>query len=134
MTQPVLQYRIPLPFEAAEQSLREALQSQGFGILTEVDVAAIFKARLDIDTPPQKLLGACNPKLAHTSLTAEPLSGAFLPCGVALREGSSTAETLVAIQNPVLLASVFANPALEAPSQEATRLLTAALESVGTPA
>ncbi len=133
MTQPVLQYRIPLPFEAAERSLRQALQEEGFGILTEVDVAAVLKAKLDVDTPPQKLLGACNPKLAHSSLDIEPKVGAFLPCGVAIRQGTSEGETIAAMQNPELLAGLFANPALEAPSHEAAERLAKALQSVGTP-
>jgi len=128
---PVLQYRIAKPFAQAEAAVRDALKSQGFGILTEVDVAATFKEKLGIDTPPHLLLGACNPKLAHASLEAAPSVGAFLPCGVALRQGTSEAETIVAMQNPALLAETFGIPALEEPSREALTRLTAALASVG---
>ena len=130
---PVLQFRIDLPFAAAEEAVRAALAVEGFGILTEVNVAAVFKSRLGLDTPPQKLLGACNPDLAHASLEAEPSVGAFLPCGVALREGEAPGQTLVALQNPVLLAGMFSTPGLETPSLDATTRLTRALSSIGSP-
>jgi uncharacterized protein (DUF302 family) len=131
---PVIQFRIPLPFEAAERAVRDALQQQGFGILTEVDVTAVLRAKLGVETPPQKLLGACNPQIAHQSMTAEPTVAAFLPCGLALRQGASEDETLVFVQNPALLAEAFGVPALAEPSAEAARRLRTALESVGTPA
>lgn len=134
MTQPpVLQFRIPLPFAAAEQAVRAALQAEGFGILTEVDVVAVLRARLGIETKPKKLLGACNPQLAHTSLEAEPSVGAFLPCGVALREGASIEETIVDVQNPALLADVFGVEALAGPATEAGERLSRALATVGSP-
>lgn len=130
---PVLQFRVPLPFEKAEQAVREALQAQGFGILTEVDVQAVLKAKLGIETAPQKLLGACNPKLAHAALEAEPSVGAFLPCGVALRTGASSGDTIVALQNPGMLADVFGVAGLEAPAGEALERLRAALTTIGAP-
>lgn len=129
---PVLQFRITLPFEAAETAVREALQAHGFGILTEVDVTAVLRTKLGIETPPQKLLGACNPALAHASLEAEPSVGAFLPCGLALRAGDTGDETLVALQDPALIATMFPNPALAATAAEARRRLRDALASVGT--
>lgn len=130
---PVLQFRVELPIEQAERAVREALQTRGFGILTEVDVAATLRAKLGIETPPHKLLGACNPGLAHASLEAEPAVGAFLPCGVALRQGAAEDETIVAMQNPGMLATVFGSPALEAPADEALTLLREALLLVGEP-
>jgi uncharacterized protein (DUF302 family) len=129
----VLQFRVPMGFEAAEGAVREALQAQGFGILTEVDVQAVMKAKLGIDVARQKLLGACNPKLAHASLAAEPSVGAFLPCGVAVRAGASEGETIVDLQNPGMLAGAFAEPGLAAPAKEAQERLRAALMTIGTP-
>ena len=130
---PVLQFRIQMPVDEAECAVREALQERGFGILTEVDVAATLRTKLGIETPPHRLLGACNPRLAHTALEAEPSAGAFLPCGIALREGPSKGETIAALQNPGMLAETFASPGLAAPAEEALALLRAALESVGEP-
>ena len=129
---PVIEFRVPLAFEAAEAAVRTALQSQGFGILTEVDVAAVLRAKLGVETAPQKLLGACNPTLAHASLQAAPAVGAFLPCGVALRAGTSDGETIVAIQNPAMLGELFDVPALAGPADEAARRLGDALRSIGT--
>lgn len=131
---PVLQFRVPLPFDEAEGAVREALQGQGFGILTEVDVQAVLRAKLGIETAPQKLLGACNPRLAHASLEAEPSLGAFLPCGVALRRGASEDETIVALQNPGMLAPMFDSPALGGPAEEALARLRTAMETIGTAA
>ena len=134
MTSPVLQYRVQQPIAEAEASVREALQEEGFGILTEVDVTAVLRARLGIEVRPQKLLGACNPRIANASLEAEPDVGAFLPCGIALREGKDPSETVVTVQNPALLSEAFSSPGLSAPSEEARTRLEAALTRVGTPA
>ena len=129
--EPVISYRISSPIVDAERAVREALQREGFGILTEVDVAATLRAKLGIETRPHRLLGACNPKLAHASIEAEPAVGAFLPCGVALREGSGPGETIVTIQNPGMIAEAFDAPGLVAPAAAALAGLTAALDSVG---
>lgn len=131
--QPVLQFHVALPIEEAERTVREALQSRGFGILTEVDVRATLKTKLGIETPPHKLLGACNPRLAHAAIEAEPAVGAFLPCGVALRQGATEDETIVALQNPGMLADGFSAPRLAEPAGEALALLRQALLSVGEP-
>lgn len=127
-----LQFLIRLPFEAAEKAVREALQAQGFGVLTEVDAAAVLRAKLGVEIPPHKLLGACNPNLAHASIAAAPSIGAFLPCGVAIRAGASEDEVIVAIQNPALLAGLFDVPELAAPAEEARRRLVDALSGIET--
>jgi uncharacterized protein (DUF302 family) len=127
----VLTYLVAAPLPEAEALVRDALQQQGFGILTEVDVAATLRQKLGIETKPHRILGACNPKLAHASLEAEPNVGAFLPCGVALRQGASPSETIIAIQNPALMAQAFSAPALAALAAEALARLTAAMEAVG---
>jgi uncharacterized protein (DUF302 family) len=114
--------------------VRESLKARGFGILTEVDVTETLRQKLGIETKPYKILGACNPAIAHAAMQAEAKVGAFLPCGVALYEGDSPAETLACLQNPAIIADVFDDPALRSPADEALSKLDEALREVGTAA
>lgn len=132
--EPVKTYRFPGDLAAADAAVRAALQSQGFGILTEVDVTATLRNKLGIETQPYRILGACNPAIAHASMQAEPAVGAYLPCGVALREVEDGAATLIYLQNPRAVAPIFGVPGLEAPSLAAAEKLEAALGSIATAA
>ncbi|HEY3437280.1 MAG TPA: DUF302 domain-containing protein [Actinotalea sp.] len=109
-------------------AVKAALKEQGFGVLTEIDLAATLKEKLGADVAPQVILGACNPPLAHRSLQAEPSIGLLLPCNVVVRavEGG----TLVEAMDPQVMVQVTGNPALTAVADEAASRLRAALGSL----
>src|SRR5680860_946508 len=93
----------------AEREIRVALSEQGFGILTEIDVAATLDAKLGVTIAPYKILGACNPSLAHRALGIEPEIGLLLPCNVTLRETEGGTTRISAVDTIAML-SVSANP------------------------
>jgi len=95
--------------EAAEEKVREALAAEGFGVLTEIDVQKVMKAKLDIDRSGYKILGACNPNLAHEAIEAEPDIGLLLPCNVLLREEDG-GKVNVSFMDPVAVLGMVDNP------------------------
>ncbi len=120
------------PAPRRSQSQRAALAEQGFGILTEIDVAATLKAKLDVDVPPQVILGACNAPLARQGLQIEPDLGLLLPCNVVVRTDDS-GQTLVSSLNPEIMVSVPGRPELEPIAADAKTRLQNALAAVAGP-
>jgi len=87
-----------LDMAAAEAAVRAALVDQGFGVLTEIDIAAVLKTKIDVDRSPLKILGACNPHLAHRALSVDPSAALMLPCNVVLEIAGD--ETRVSAIDP----------------------------------
>ena len=117
---------VELSLEDAESAIREALAAQGFGVLTEIDVAATLKAKLDIVRPPLKILGACNPMLAHQALELDPSVSLLLPCNVVIEPVEN--GTRVAAVDPHELMS---DPRFAQLADDAAERLQAAINSLG---
>lgn len=125
MTVDAIETTIPLPMDEAEARLRPALADQGFGVLTEIDVAATLKAKLGVDRPPLKILGACNPTLSHTALEIDPSAALLMPCNVVL-EPADGGGTAVRAVDP---AAIMPDPRMADLAADATARLRAALDA-----
>ena len=117
------------PHDTVVSKVRAALADQGFGVLTEIDVQATMKAKLDADIAPQLILGACRPPLALAALQAEPSIGLLLPCNVVVRSLNQTTTAVEAV-DPQTMVSMTDNPALQGVADDAAQRLTAALDSL----
>jgi len=119
---------IDCPFAEAVTRVTAALAAQGFGVLTDIDIAATLKKKLGKDMPPYRILGACNPKMADRALALENKIGTMLPCNVILREiGPSRVE--VAAINPVASMAAIGNPQLTEVAQSVSKMLSDAVDS-----
>ena len=119
-------------FADAVTRTREALAGQGFGVLTEIDMKATLKAKLDQDMENYLILGACNPPLAHRAVDIDRQIGLLLPCNVVVRtDPDDDTRVLVEAMNPQLLVQVTGDPALQEVADEVTAKLRAAIQALG---
>lgn len=117
-------------FEEAMERVIRALEAEGFGVLTEIDVKATLKKKLDADHRRYTILGACNPRLAHRALGAEAHIGLLLPCNVVVQEREAQGSIDVSFADPRAMFELVESPALEAVAAEAERMLRAALDAL----
>ena len=115
-------------FDDIETRTRAALADNGFGVLTEIDVKATMKKKLDVDMTPYRILGACNPTMAHEAIGMEPRVGAMLPCNVILRQVDGGVE--VSAIDPVASMQAIENPALHAVAGQVRDLLAKAVAAI----
>jgi uncharacterized protein (DUF302 family) len=123
-----LRKRLDLPYAQAVKRVTAALKEQGFGVLTEINVQATLKQKLDADFRQYVILGACNPVLAHQALTTELDVGLLLPCNVIVYEDNG--GSVVSIGDPIAILGVANNADLEAIAQEARTRLQQALDNL----
>lgn len=120
--------KLDTSFDDAINRVTDALQKEGFGILTEIDVQATLKKKLDVEFRPYKILGACNPSFAHQALQEEEQIGAMLPCNVVVQDKEG--EVVVAAVDPIASMQAVENPRLVGIAQEVQARLKSVIESL----
>lgn len=120
---------VDLSFEDAIAKVTEELKKEGFGILTEIDMAGTLKKKLDVDLRPYKILGACNPPFAYKALQAESHIGIYLPCNVIVQDVGDGKTEVVAV-DPLVAMSQVENLALEPVAQEVQAKLQRVIENL----
>lgn len=119
---------LPCGFEEAVRRTTEALKQQGFGIITDIDVKQTLKTKIGVDFRNYRILGACNPKLAHEALQLEDKIGTMLPCNVVVQE-LGDGRTEIAAIDPVASMAAVDNPRLKVAAQHVQALLQKAIEA-----
>jgi uncharacterized protein (DUF302 family) len=120
---------VKLPYEQAVERIRDELSKEGFGVLTEIDVKATLKKKLDVDFRPYIILGACNPPIAHQALTAERDIGLLLPCNVIVYASDDPDTTMIAAIDPIEQLKVTGNTSIEPFADEVRAKLERALDA-----
>jgi uncharacterized protein (DUF302 family) len=115
--------------EEAVEKITQALKEEGFGILTEIDLKATFKKKLDVDFPNYKILGACNPNFAHKALQAENKIGTMLPCNVIVRENEDGSIEVAAV-DPMASMMAIKNESLGQIANEVREMLARAIDKL----
>ncbi|MFP5252831.1 MAG: DUF302 domain-containing protein [Actinomycetes bacterium] len=118
------------PYDETVAAVREALGDQGFGVLTEIDIKATLKKKLDVDVAPQIILGACRPQLAHQALEADPSIAALLPCNVVVRSQGEDSTVVEAVDPEQMLGISDKGAALGDVACDAKERLQKALDAV----
>ena len=121
---------VPLAYERAVERIREELQKEGFGVLTEIDVQATLKKKLDVDFRPYVILGACNPPIAHLALSTERDIGLLLPCNVIVYAGDEPGTSVVAAMDPVAALALSGRAEIVPLAEQVKAKLTRALEGL----
>ena len=121
---------VPIAYGEAVDRARAALAKEGFGILTEIDIAATLKKKLDVEFRPYVILGACNPPLAHRALMAEPDIGLLLPCNVVVYAADEPGKSVVAAMDPVEALALTGNDDIRPIAEEVKAKLRRVLEAV----
>jgi uncharacterized protein (DUF302 family) len=123
---------VNLPYERAVERTREALGAEGFGVLTEIDVRATFRKKLDADFRPYVILGACNPPMAYRALTAEQNIGLLLPCNVAVYASDEDGRSMAAAVDPEVSLGRVGNDELAPLAADVKARLRRVLDAVST--
>jgi len=124
-----IQIRLNTDFDTAIHRVTDALKVEGFGLLTEIDVKATLKKKIDVDFRPYKILGACNPPLAHKALTADAQVGLLLPCNVVVSQ-EDDGVIQVSIVDPISMLGVVNTPGVEPVAVEARARLERVAKSL----
>lgn len=121
--------QVDMAFEQAIDRVTEALKTEGFGVLSDIDVQATLKSKLGVEIRPYRILGACNPSLANQALDAEADIGLLLPCNVVVREDDQ-GKTIVAFMDPKAVLNLVDNPDVPALATEVRERLDRVKESL----
>lgn len=119
---------VSLGYDEAVARVTEELAKEGFGVLTEIDVAATLKKKLGLDMPPYRILGACNPQFAHKAIGFEPQIGALLPCNVVVRVDAG--QTRVEVMDPQAVLQLVERPEIEGIAAEVRARLERAIAAL----
>jgi uncharacterized protein (DUF302 family) len=120
---------VPLSFDATVEKITAELAKEGFGILTEIEVSATMKKKLNADIPPYKILGACNPQFAHRAIGLEPQIGALLPCNVVVRQDAA-GKVQLEFMDPNAVLTLVDRPEMKEIAKEVRQRLENALARV----